>query len=242
MANHVTNELIAPKYVLDALASEVSELDFNTVVPMPEIFKEGNPHHGITQWAEIAMGIVNLKTLQASTPDPVAAFQSGDYGAASLRLRQSNAIRAMTDGPFPKDFKDEEFELLISCMRALKQYGHVSWYEWCNASWGTKWNAYEVRRVSDTVIRFQTAWSMPGKWLEKLVEKFPDACIGIRWADEDFGNNVGSFTITGPNSVVGGPIENGSVEAHQIAMELKYNGVVPEYMKAEPDGRYSYTE
>lgn len=240
MPNHVTNELTAPKHVLDALKSEESELDFNTIVPMPEIMKS-EPHTGITQWAEIAMGIVNLKTLQQSTPDPVAAFKNGDYGAASLRIKQGNIIRAMTEGPFPIDWDEKDFEMLIASMRALKQYGHASWYEWCNANWGTKWNAYTVKRISDTVITFQTAWSMPAKWLEKLVEKFPNETITIQWADEDFGHNVGAITVTG-ESVTGGPIESGSVEAHQLAMELIYGGVVPEYMQAQPDGHYTYTE
>lgn len=240
MPNHITNELTAPKHVIDLLKSEESELDFNTVVPMPEIMK-GEPHSGVTQWAEIAMGIVNLKTLQRSTPDPVAAFQRGDYGAASERLRQSNAIRAMTEGPFPIDWNEKDFEMLIQSMRALKEYGHASWYEWANANWGTKWNAYEVHRVSDTVIKFQTAWSMPAKWLEQLVAKFPEETISIRWADEDFGNNVGAITVTGEN-VTGGPLENGSVDAHKLAMELIHGGVVPEHMRAEPDGHYSYTE
>jgi hypothetical protein len=64
MPNHVTNELTAAKRVLDSLRSGESELDFETVVPMPEILK-GSPHTGITTWAEIAMGIINLKTLSA---------------------------------------------------------------------------------------------------------------------------------------------------------------------------------
>lgn len=225
MPNHVTNELTAPKHVIDALKSDDSELDFNTIVPMPEIMKT-EPHTGITQWAQIAMGIINLKTLQQSTPDPLAAFQSGDYGAAAKRLQQGNAIRAMTEGPFPIDWSENDFEMLVSCMRALKEYGHASWYEWSNANWGTKWNAYEVTRVSDTVIKFQTAWSMPANWFEKLIERFPHETISIRWADEDFGNNVGALTVTGEN-VDGGPIESGSIEAHKIAMALIHNGVVP---------------
>jgi hypothetical protein len=240
MPNHVTNELTAPKHVIDALKSGESDLDLNTVVPMPEIMK-GNPHMGITQWAEIAMGIVNLKTLQQSTPDPVAAFKSGDYGAASQRIRQSNIIRAMTEGPFPIDWNEKDFEMLIQSMRALKEYGHASWYEWANANWGTKWNAYQVTRVGDTVIKFQTAWSMPAKWFQALVEKYPEEEISIRWADEDFGNNVVVITVKGEN-VTGGVVKSGSAEAHKVAMELIHGGVVPEYMKAEPDGRYSYTE
>lgn len=240
MPNHVTNELTAPKHVVDALASDQSELDFNTVVPMPEIMKSG-PHMGITQWAQIAMGIINLKTLQQPTPDPVAALERRDYGAAAKRLEQDNVIRAMTEGPFPIDWSDKDFEMLIASMRALKEYGHASWYEWSIANWGTKWNAYEVQRVSDEVIKFQTAWSMPAKWLEKLVEQFPNETISIRWADEDFGNNAGAIKVTG-EAVVGGPFQNGSVEAHKLAMELIHGGAVPDYMRQESDGHYTYTE
>lgn len=240
MPNHITNELTAPKHVIDSLKSEVSELDFNTVVPMPEIM-QSEPHMGITQWAQIAMGIINLKTLQQFTPDPVAAFERGDYGAAAKRLEQSNAIRAMTEGPFPINWDEKDFEMLIQSMRVLKEYGQASWYEWSITNWGTKWNAYEVQRISDTIIKFETAWSMPAKWLEKLAGKFPNETISIRWADEDFGNNVGAMSIT-DEKFTGGPIESGSVEAHKIAMDLIYGGNIPEHMKAEPDGHYSYTE
>lgn len=240
MPNHVTNELIAPKHVLDFLKTEESEVDFNTIVPMPEIMKS-EPHMGITQWAQIAMGIINLKTLQQSTPDPLAAFRRQDYGVAAKRLEQSNAIRAMTEGPFPIDWSEKDFEMLIASMRALKQYGHASWYEWSNANWGTKWNAYDTVRRSDTVVRFDTAWSMPTEWFKKLVERFPDEEITIRWADEDFGNNVGSVTVA-KGQASGGPLPNGSAEAEELALLLKHDGALPEYMRRSSDGRIIYVE
>lgn len=241
MPNHITNELTAPKYILDSLKSAESELDFETIVPMPEILK-GEPHSGITQWAEIAMGIVNLKTLSVSTPDPVAAFKQQDYGTASLRLKQSNAIRQMQEGPYPIDWSAEDFEQLLRCMRGLKEYGHTSWYEWSIANWGTKWNAYQIERISDTVIRFQTAWNAPLKWLEKLIEKFPREVVTIRWADEDFGNNTGHLIINADGSVEDKRPANDTPESHALAMELRHGGIVPEYMKREPSGKYSYIE
>lgn len=82
---------------------------------------------------------------------------------------------------------------------------------------------------------------MPARWFQVLVEKFPNETISIRWADEDFGNNVGAITVTG-EVVTGGPVENGSVAAQKLAMELIHKGIVPEYMRAEPDGSYSYLE
>lgn len=241
MPNHVTNELIAAKHILDSLRSPDRELDFEIVVPMPEILK-GEPHSGITSWAEIAMGVVNLKTLSLPTPDPVEAFKNGDYGAASQRLQQGNAIRQMREGPFPIDWTDEEFEQLIKCMRGLKEHGFTSWYEWSIANWGTKWNAYEIQRISDTVLRFQTAWSAPLRWLEKLVEKFPNEEVTIRWADEDFGSNTGAITVKADGNVIDSRLKNDSADAHVLAMELLHGNVVPKDMKIGGDGRYSYAD
>jgi hypothetical protein len=53
---------------------------------------------------------------------------------------------------------------------------------------------------------------------------------------------VGAITVNKDGTIDGGPIASGSVEAHKLAMELIHGGVIPEHMKAEPDGRYSYTE
>ena len=38
-----------------------------------------------------------------------------------------------------------------------------NWYDWCNANWGTKWNAYDGQAVGghDAGIGFNTAWSPP---------------------------------------------------------------------------------
>jgi hypothetical protein len=241
MPNHITNELTAQKCILDSLKSAESELDFETVVPVPEILK-GSPHMGITEWAKIAMGITNLSTLRSQRLDPVKAFEAGRYGDAASFLEQQNAIRAMSEGPFPINYTDDDFEQLLRCMRGLKEYGAASWCEWSIEHWGTKWNAYSITRTSDTTIRFDTAWSAPLKWLAKLIEKYPKEEISIRWADEDFGNNTGSLTVKPDGSIEGGPLVNDSPEAHKLAMELQYNNIVPDHMKPEPDGRYSYVE
>lgn len=241
MPNHVTNELTASKAVLDAIASEDGAIDFCKIIPRPAIF-DCEPSSLSIDWARIAVGEVSLTTLKAPTPDPVAAFKAGDYGAASKRLEQGNILRLMQNGPFPKDFEPKQFEDFICCIRAIKEYGYPSWYEWANANWGTKWNAYTTERVSDSVITFQTAWSMPGKVMNALAEQFPHERFRIRWADEDFGANVGDITFMQTGVVEGGPLENGSVEAHKLAMELLHGNAIPNYMIVLPDGRFGYKE
>ncbi len=241
MPNHVTNELTAAKHVLDAIASEESAIDFTKIIPRPAIF-DCEPSCVVIDWARIAVGEVTLATLQAPTPDPLAAFQSGDYGAASKRIEQSNIIQLMTKGPFPKDFSPTDFDNFISCIKALKEFGYPSWYEWCSANWGTKLNAYTAERVSDTVVTFQTAWSMPGKVIIALANRFPDDTLRIRWADEDFGSNVGDITVAGEIVVSGGVIENNSVAAHKLAMELLHDNAIPDHMTELPDGKFGYKE
>lgn len=241
MPNHITNELTASKSVLDAIASDDSAIDFCKIIPRPQVY-DCEPSFAVVDWARIAVGAVNITTLRAPTPDPLSAFKAGDYGSASKRLEQSNIIRLMTDGPFPKDFTSPDFENFISCVRALKEYGHPSWYGWAIANWGTKWNAYSAKRLSDSIVRFQTAWSMPSKVISALAARFPKEAIRVRWADEDFGSNVGDITIQGNDVKCGGQLENDTPAAHVLALELLYEGAIPEHMIAMPDGRFEYKD
>lgn len=56
----------------------------------------------------------------------------------------------------------------------MQKYGFKSWYDWCIANWGTKWDLCEVsfNRVDDNTIQLScdTAWSPPIGAFEKLME------------------------------------------------------------------------
>ena len=56
--------------------------------------------------------------------------------------------------------------------KLVEEFGFDSWYEWCVANWGTKWNC---NTNEDTVLEFSfdSAWSPPIKWLAKVVTDFP---------------------------------------------------------------------
>ena len=241
MPNHVTNELTAAKHVLDSIASDDSAIDFRKIVPRPVVF-DCEPNSVVIDWARIAVGEVTLTTLREATPDPLTAFKAGDYGAASKRLEQSNILWLMAEGPFPKDFSPADFENFIACIKALKEFGYPSWYEWAIANWGTKWNAYTTKRVSDSVVTFKTAWSMPSKVITTLAEKFPQEQFRIRWADEDFGSNVGDLTFTKDRVIRGEKLEDDSIASHKLAMELLHGNQVPDCMIALADGRFGYRE
>src|SRR4051812_30597353 len=123
MPNHITNELRASKRVIDSLASDKGAVDFNTVVPMPEILRDESSEPLLVDWAKVALGQINLETLGVRHRHPAASFRDGDFGSAADALHQSNVLRMLTQGPFPKDFDDARFERFIRYIRALKQYG-----------------------------------------------------------------------------------------------------------------------
>jgi hypothetical protein len=245
MPNHVTNEIWARKEVLDSLAGPKSAMDFNTVVPMPQSLVGNEPDSAVVNWAKIAMGLDQLPKLQSkaiAAGNPADAFKRGDYRSATDVLHLSNVQRMLTDGPFPKDFNNARFEKFIACCRSIKECGYAFWYDWCNEKWGTKWNAYDVSRISDTILRFDTAWSMPFPVIEELSKKFPTDEIRVRWADEDTGANTGDLTVFGGEVVSGDRLPNYSREAYDVYLALKHDGVLRDDMVRTESGKIEYVK
>jgi len=243
MLNHITCELTASSNILDSLANGDRVFDFNLVVPMPEIVSSvGEVAAHVEDWARIVTGYLTVEWLFGPSADPFAAFQRGAYGAAANTFHRSNVQRLLTQGPYPKDFKDAEFDQLIAMMRALRSTGFANWYDWSLHHWGTKWNAYEAIRTKPNVLRFQTAWSAPLPVVAALSKLHPDESIFFRWADEDFGSNTGSIGLYGGEVASGDRVVDGSREAYDLAIELIYNGVIPDTMRRNADGSVDYLE
>lgn len=78
----------------------------------------------------------------------------------------------------------------------IQEYGYPTWYEWCNANWGTKWNASETYWNSDNIVTFETAWACPIPILEKISEMYPGISFEVAFADEDIGSNCGLLLYT----------------------------------------------
>ena len=113
--------------------------------------------------------------------------------------------------------------------------------EWHREYWGTKWNAYNTERVSDTELRFQTAWNHPDQVIEALAEAFPDDQIEVRYADEDTGWNLGHYTVKNDEITDLVAFAAGSDEACEFASQLCY-GTSYADMKAELEGSESDDE
>jgi hypothetical protein len=83
----------------------------------------------------------------------------------------------------------------------LKKYGEDNWYDWRNKYWGTKSNAEDQKIVSSHGVnyaQFDTAWSAPINWLNKLA-KYGNFIFA--YADEDLGHNCGIIEVV-DNSIM----------------------------------------
>ena len=106
--------------------------------------------------------------------------------------------------------------------------------DWATTWWGTKWNAYNVKRETETRLRFETAWSHPAPVLKVLSHLFPEVTITVKYADEDIGHNLGAYTITNGKVTPLGSLDPGTAEAHDFAAQLIYGRSWAE-LKAEWD-------
>lgn len=70
-----------------------------------------------------------------------------------------------------------------SYYNALNETGCPTWYSWCIAHWGTKWDADSPRLKSAPGVlryRFDTAWTAPLPVFVELSKKFPDVSIAVQ--------------------------------------------------------------
>jgi hypothetical protein len=80
---------------------------------------------------------------------------------------------------------------------------------------------YSGSVISDSSVYFQTAWATPYKAMVSLSEKFPSVTIKVQYADEDFGHNVGEYTLLSGDEIDINIPEGGSSEAIKMALEIR---------------------
>lgn len=206
MPNHIENRLEiigTPEEIINVKeflkgksstdASNDSEIDFNNIIPMPPELN-----------------------IESST--------TGEYGYAYLTGCCINPYGSASD--CIERFKSLDEERKAEALKLGEQYkynrlnfGHTTWYEWCSAVWGTKWNAYHTSMESDNVIRFQTAWSNVSRLIVTLSTHFPSVKFIYEYADEDTGCNTGCGEIQNGSSTVT-RLPNNSNEAYELAFKL----------------------
>jgi hypothetical protein len=80
---------------------------------------------------------------------------------------------------------------------AAAETGYPGWYSWSNANWGTKWDAYQFKRVSSNCVRFQTAWAPPCPVFDAMAAQYPELTFTVESIDEGGGAYYGTYHGTG---------------------------------------------
>lgn len=102
----------------------------------------------------------------------------------------------------------------------LSHYQAATWYDWRIENWGTKWDAYD--RTSEEwdsgntgtgTYTFNTAWAPPIPVIRRLATIFLNITFTWKWADEDYGHNLGETEIAGGIVISNRQIEEGTKEA-----------------------------
>ena len=216
MPNHITNKLKInadkdlTKKIKDYLKKEYDDctvgMDFNKIIPMPKSL-------------EITSGSIEdlaLSTYILENPDSERKInKSKDFFIKDSKQTIYEYLNKRKDMTY-----EQLLELGKKYYKNIKEYGYSTWYDWCIATWGTKWNAYkcDLEDTEDTIY-FLTAWAGVPKLIEMLSYKFPEAEFEYQYADEDFGYNVGSFLFkNGDKTEV--IIEGGTPQAYDLACEI----------------------
>ena len=167
--------------------TEVEKFTFNGVHPMPESLK-------ITSGSSVEDAVCLLKArkgdLTGITEYAKREWTHSDASESKLyskdtplkekikiamdHLEDTLEVNAITEGEIAMD--------------NLEKYGFQDWYNWSIHNWGTKWDACNSHIESDDgdyiFITFDTAWSPPEPWIEKLTKKFPLLEIQVRVTEE----------------------------------------------------------
>ena len=216
MPNHVTNLLTITAATEERVAEiksliegkfddgESMPIDFNKIIPRPESLN-------ITSGSTTDNGIAILKYRAGDETDIRKIMQ---YKWSRGFANYDDLINHLLEKG------SANLEEAAKALENEKIYGHRDWYSWTRDNWGTKWNAYSQELREDGVIKFETAWSTPEPVICALSRMFPDAQFDVRYADEDFGHNVGEYTYIDGEMVEESQPEGGSDEAYELAADI----------------------
>ncbi len=172
--------------------------DFETLIPTPAIIKQTESSSNVDTGLAL-LGQSHLKphlfggnSLEDMLSWPWVVVQ-GLKTVDELRdyLMRNNGAAAI--------------EAAKIAIQAQKETGHISWYEWNIANWGTKWNSYsfDITRDEPELLefRFDTAWNTPEPIWEKLAEEFPTLRFEVIGYDEGSNFGVKGEIVDGENWV-----------------------------------------
>lgn len=224
MPNWVTNILTVEdvseekrREIFEAIKDDkegYGSIDFNKIIPMPESL---NIHDGSDKDYAITIYLTERLTLD---PNDV-----GLENYISNRFSPNWAeeiIERIKTRDFVNKRMDELYEMGKQYIFNIVNYGYATWYDWCIENWDTKWNASSSCVGEENQdITFETAWSTPESVIRALSKLFPNIVFKVRFADEDFGYNVGEYSYHNGILIESYEPVGGSDEAMDMAAEIR---------------------
>jgi hypothetical protein len=148
-------------------------LDFNTVIPMPEVIK-GTEASSVVDDGLYLLGRLDLVQFTPSLDFPwvkEAGITTEEQLKAELLKRCPDCI--------------EKAKKAIAVHEAT---GYTDWYQWSCDNWGTKWNSQRLHVLADTPDTLQfslaTAWGPPMPVIKRLVQLYPELAFNAEGVDE----------------------------------------------------------
>jgi hypothetical protein len=201
----------------DGTEHRYTHFDFNVLVPMPQFLRQTESSSSLTHGL-LVLGrtdIVSDFGMPTSLQDDVARFLSFDW-VKEAGVTDYEGLKALLLKNDPTCV-----EVAQRAVKAYELYGHTSWYGWSIENWGTKWNSYSFREISDRDGRlefmFDTAWSVPEPIFDALAERseVKDLSITIHAFDEGW-----NFAFVG--SIRGGYFLGQTVDASDALYQDVY--------------------
>ena len=186
MANYVFNYLYINEGTLKKYFNIDGELDFNKVIPKPEIFSHIKFQLFSQKTSEIEAKFMNFvihkeEVLEKENINDLIMLFLNKLGE---KLEGKNFEEILKNNP------ENETALALAPLYCETLYGKTNAAYWCAENWGTKWNASDQYNCED-YIEFTTAWSMPHKIIEKIIDENPNEPLKIIFNDEVLGENCG---------------------------------------------------
>lgn len=172
--------------------------DFNKVYPVPEVIRSVGD------------------SVSSHIIDAVHAKYKKPFDSHPL----IGMLQAENRNKFGNEIKPEDQMQFERACKAYEETGFAYWYDYQNAKWGTKWNAYNCEMINENTFQFDTAWSAIPNMIKEMSKHFDGEIIYI-YADEDTGYNAGTYLFIS-GLVISDYIPcGGSVDAYEIAFDLR---------------------
>lgn len=219
MPNHVKNIVRMEgitKLPLFTTEKGVMCFDFNKIIPMPESLdiESGSMTDEAIIYYVTDKCTLTLRGIKEADKELVEKTVSNILSKSWAEKVFMGVLEKTQDMPLRK--KEELYKKGQTYVSNVRNYGHPTWYGWCNEHWGTKWNAYSNEQEDEDTISFETAYANPEPVMLKLSEMYPETTIEHWWADENMGNNDGYRAYRGGQIVDGDYCDSYSNEAYEV--------------------------